>query len=101
MFEAKVTEENFEEEVLKAKGPVLVDFCATWCVTCEIVSTDVTQIAREGEIKVCKVDVNISPELAARFQVKGLPKFVAFRDGQEIGSTMGVQSKEKLKALFD
>ena len=101
MFEINVTEENFEEEVLKAKGPVLVDITATWCVTCQIVSTDVTQIAREGKIKVCKVDVNKAPELAARFQAKGLPKFIAFRDGQEIGTTMGVQTKEKLISLFD
>ena len=100
MKEVTLTAANFEDEVLKAQGPVLVDFWATWCGPCRMLAPIVKEIAEEGQIKVGKVNVDEEQALAVRFKVTVIPTIVAFRDGQEIGMSVGYQDKEKLLAMF-
>ena len=100
MKEVTLTAANFEDEVLKAQGPVLVDFWATWCGPCRMLAPIVKEIAEEGQIKVGKVNVDEEQALAVRFKVTAIPTIVALRDGQQIGMSVGYQEKEKLLAMF-
>lgn len=103
MAEIKITNENFEAEVLKAELPVLVDFWAAWCGPCRMLAPAVAQIAAEceGKIKVGKVNVDEQPELAQRFGIMSIPTVLAFKDGKKVNQSIGLVSKEKLLALFD
>lgn len=96
-----LTTENFEEEVLNAKEPVLVDFWATWCGPCQTMGPLVEEIAEERtDVKVCKLDVDQEPELARQYRVMSIPTFLVFKDGEVAKRDMGVMSKEELEGLF-
>ncbi len=101
MNEVVLTAENFEEEVLKAEGPVLVDFWASWCGPCRKLAPIVEEIANEGKIKVGKVNVDEQNALAVKFKISVIPTVVAFRNGAEIATSVGLKRKEDLIALFD
>lgn len=100
MSVVNLNEKNFEEEVLKSDKTILIDFWASWCGPCRAMMPVVAEIAKEGKIKVCKVNVDEEPELASKFGVMSIPTFVAFKNGQMVGSTIGVQSKEEILKLF-
>ena len=100
-MEVKITKDNFETEVLQSKTPVLLDFFATWCGPCRMLAPIVEEIAEEGKIKVCKVDVDEEAELANAFRVSSIPTLVAFKDGKAINMAVGYRKKEDLLALFD
>ena len=92
-----ITKENFESEVLKSDKPVLVDFWAGWCGPCKMLGPVVEQIADEHpEYKVGKVDVDDQQELAGQFGVMSIPTVIAFKNGQKVAQTVGVQPKENL-----
>ena len=95
-----VTQENFENEVLKSDKPVLVDFWAPWCMPCKIIAPAVEEIAGEmkGEIKVMKSNVDDAPEIATELSILNIPTLVLFKDGQEIARIIGVNSKEAIIA---
>ena len=96
----KVNKENFATEVLNAQGTVLVDFFATWCGPCKMLSPVIDEIAEEQtELKVCKVNVDDEPELASRYGVMSIPTLVVIRDGKEVNKSVGVVSKEEILAL--
>lgn len=99
-MEVILNETNFEEEVLKAQGTVLVDFWATWCGPCRMLAPIVEEIAREGKVKVCKVDVDEVPPLAIRFGVNTIPTILIFRDGELVNRSVGYREKEQLEELF-
>ena len=103
MAEVTITSDNFEEEVLKSDIPVLVDFWATWCGPCRMVSPIVSEIAEEyaGKVKVGKVNVDEEMELASRFGITGIPTLLVFKDGRIANQQIGYAPKEELVKLFE
>lgn len=97
-----LNKDNFETEALKSTVPVFIDFYADWCGPCKMVSPIVDEIAEErGDIKVCKVNVDDSPELAASFGIQSIPALVVLRDGKVAAATVGAAPKSELNALID
>lgn len=85
-----LTKENFEQEVLKADKPVLVDFWAEWCGPCQMMLPVIEELAKEQtEIKVCKVNVDEQMELARQYRVMSIPTFLVFKNGEIIAQTLG------------
>jgi len=96
-----ITKENFEQEVLKAEKPVLVDFFATWCGPCKMIGPVVEQIASENDdISVVKIDIDEEPELASKYQVTGVPTIMLFKGGEVKDISVGVVPKSKLESMF-
>ena len=101
MKEIKITVENFEREVLKSDKPVLIDFWATWCGPCRMISPIIEEIANENEdIKVCKVNVDEEPELASAFQVSSIPMLAVVKDGKVTNTAVGYMPKESVMKLL-
>ena len=103
MAEIIISENNFEEEVLKSDKPVLVDFWATWCGPCRMLAPTIAKIAeeQEGKIKVGKVDVDEQPELAVRYGISSIPTLKVFKDGKLVKSSVGVIPKPMIEALLN
>lgn len=86
--------ENFKQEVLEAKSKVLVDFFATWCGPCRMMSPIVDQLADElADVKVCKVDIDQAEALATEYGVEVVPTFIVFENGEAVKSVSGVMPK--------
>ena len=102
MAEVILSEQNFEEEVLKSELPVLVDFWATWCGPCRMLAPTIAKIAEEqaGVIKVCKLDVDEEPEIAAKYGIASIPTLMVFKNGEVVKSSVGVQSKPMIEAML-
>ena len=101
-MEVIITKENFENEVLKSDIPVLVDFWATWCGPCMMLSPIVEEIAEEyeGKIKVGKINVDEEPELAANFGIMSIPTLMVFENGKVTASSLGYKPKEDIIAML-
>ena len=96
-----VTADNFEQEVLKAEGIVMVDFWAAWCGPCKMLSPIADQIAEEHpEIKVCKVNIDEEPSLAIDYKVMSIPTLLVFKNGEKVNMSIGVQSKSDIEAML-
>ena len=102
MAEITVTKANFEQEVLNSTVPVLVDFWATWCGPCMMLAPTVEEIARENEgtLKVGKINVDEEPELASMFGIMSIPTVMAFKNGEVVGTAVGVRPKQALLDLL-
>ena len=101
MSEMAINQENFADEVLNAKMPVLVDFWAEWCGPCRMMSPVLDRLAEKHPgVRVVKVNVDEQPELAARFQVTAIPTLVLFRDGQAAASSVGVRPLAELERML-
>ena len=94
---------NFEEEVLKSKLPVLVDFSADWCGPCKMMAPMIDEFAEEyeGELKVMKINVDQSPDIAQKYNVMSIPMFAFFKKGEVVETAVGALNKAKLQGLID
>lgn len=102
MAEIIITEQNFEKEVLQSNQPVLLDFWASWCGPCRMLSPVISEIAEEyaGKIKVGKVNVDEQPALADQFHVSSIPLVVVMNNGAVVDSSVGYRPKEQIEAML-
>lgn len=98
-----VTDQTFEADVLKSPLPVLVDYSAEWCGPCRMVSPLVEESATRyaGQLTVAKLDIDSSPRTPTRYNVRGIPTLMLFKDGQPVATHVGSLSKGQLEAFID
>lgn len=102
MSVVKLTVDNFEQEVLKAEQPVLVDFYADWCGPCQMMGPVVEEIAGEvSDAKVCKVNIDEQMEIAQRYGVMTIPTFAVFQNGTVVKKEIGALPKNVLKGMLN
>lgn len=102
MAEIILTEATFENEVIKSDVPVLVDFWATWCGPCRMLAPIIEEIANEyeGKAKVCKVNVDEQPALAAKYGIMSIPTLILFKNGEVAEKTVGLKTKDQIKEIL-
>ena len=94
----KITTNEFENEVLNAKGTVLVDFFATWCGPCKMLAPHLDELsARNPEVKIVKIDVDEETPLAIKYGVASIPTLILFKDGEKVNQTLGYQTRDQLE----
>ena len=98
-----VTDASFETDVLQSDIPALVDFWAEWCGPCKMIAPILDEVSSEyaGKIKICKVDVDSNPETAAKFNVRGIPTLLVFKNGAVEATKVGALSKGQLTEFVD
>ena len=97
----KITNTNFEAEVINCDKTVLVDFWATWCGPCMMIAPILEEIAAENpNIKVAKIDVDQNPQLAAQFGIMSIPTLLVFKNGQLTNKSVGALPKEDILAII-
>lgn len=97
MSEITLTKENFEQQVLKSDKTVLVDFWASWCAPCMMLSPIIAEIADEKpDIAVGKINVDEQPELSAEYGISSIPTLLVFRNGEIVNAAVGLRSKEQI-----
>lgn len=102
MSVTELNKDNFEKEVMEANVPVLIDFWASWCGPCRMMSPVIDKIAEEmgDKLKVCKVNVDENHELAEKYEIMTIPAFIVIKNGAEAGRTIEVQPKEDILKLI-
>ena len=95
-----VNTEAFEEAVLRADTPVLVDFWASRCEPCRMLAPTLEELGDEPDFTIAKVDVDENPELAMQFGVSAIPTLLLFRDGKVVKRSVGVVSKAEIRAMM-
>ena len=95
----QLTDQNFDQEVLKSDKPVLVDFWAAWCGPCQMMGPIIDELAEEmkDKVKIGKLNVDENRETATNYSVMSIPTLIIFKDGKVVKQLVGVQAKENLK----
>ncbi|CAO3449662.1 thioredoxin TrxA [Azospirillum sp.] len=99
----KVTDDSFEQDVLKATGPVLVDFWAEWCGPCKMIAPALDELARdyEGKVTVAKLNIDENPGTPGKYGVRGIPTLMLFKDGSVTATKIGALPKGALFQWVD
>ena len=99
----ELTDDNFDEEILNADVPALVDFWAEWCMPCKMLAPTIDELAADnaGKLKVGKVDTDAARNVALKFDVQAIPTIVLIKDGQVAKKFVGLQQKADLQAAID
>ena len=100
-MEVNLNKENFEDEVLKSDKTVLVDFWATWCGPCQMIAPVIEDIAKQGNVKVGKVNVDDNQELAIEYGVMSIPTLIFFKNGTKVKEVVGFHSKSELEEIIN
>lgn len=103
MSELTFTDSNFKQEVLNAKGLIMVDFFAVWCGPCNIMAPAVERLAEsyKGKVKIGKLDVDENNETSSQYEIQSIPTIIFFKDGKLVDKLVGFQSEEALKKKLD
>jgi thioredoxin 1 len=98
-----VTDASFEQDVLKAEGPVLVDYWAPWCGPCKMIAPILEEVAKEyaGKLTVAKINIDENPDTPRKFGVRGIPTLTVFKSGSVEATKVGALSKSQLTAFLD
>lgn len=92
---------NFEQEVLQSSEPVLIDFFASWCLPCKLLSSIIQEISSENEnLKVCRINVEEEPELAELFEIMSIPTLVYMEDGSVLEQFKGFCDKDTIQSML-
>ncbi|MDP7360550.1 MAG: thioredoxin TrxA [Pseudomonadales bacterium] len=97
------TDTNFEEDVLKSEVPVLVDYWAEWCAPCKVIAPVLEEIAQEydGKMKICKLDIDANDATPPKYEIRGIPTLMLFKNGNVEATKVGALSKSQLTAFLD
>ena len=97
-----INSKDFEKEVEKSKGAIIVDFYATWCGPCKMLSPVLEEVAEtEKDVKILKVDIDENMDLAQRFGIMSVPTLMLFKDGKEYGREIGFKPKEQIEEIIE
>ena len=98
-----VTDDNFEQEVLKSAGPVLVDYWAEWCGPCKMIAPVLEEISKEytGKLKIAKLNIDENPATPPKYGIRGIPTLMLFKNGHVEATKVGAVSKSQLSAFID
>ena len=98
-----LTDDSFEDEVVKAEGPVLVDYWADWCGPCKMIAPILDEIAEEykGKVKIAKLNIDENPGTPPKYGIRGIPTLMLFKDGNVEATKVGAVSKSQLTAFID
>ena len=98
-----VTDANFDDDVLKAEVPVLVDYWAEWCGPCKMIAPILEEVAEQyaGRVKICKMDVDSNKETPAKYGIRGIPTLMLFKNGNNEATKVGALSKSQLAEFID
>ncbi len=98
-----ITDASFDQDVLKADGPVLVDFWAEWCGPCKMIAPVLDELSEEyaGKLKFAKLNIDSNTQTAPKYGVRGIPTLIIFKNGQVEATKVGALSKSQLAAFID
>ena len=98
-----ISDSSFEQDVLQADGPVLVDFWAEWCGPCKMIAPVLEEMAEEyeGKLKVCKLNIDENEQTPPKFNIRGIPTLMLFKNGNVDATKVGALSKSQLAAFLD